>query len=142
MPHRGMRGQASIGQKESRKAMCWQRHGAAGSPTTYISLLWHQQQLHPRSHTEPPHSQPSSPTRTTGLSQAPRRADSKKMLAADVTELSESLFILWHFLLSILRQESHRSGLHVPPQSPSKPELVPSSRSSQLLLLKTLSPNS
>lgn len=59
--------------------------------------------------------------------------DPKKMLAGDVTDLSKSLFLLWHFLLSILRWESHRSGPH-------SPALEPSSKSSQLLLLKTLSP--
>lgn len=46
------------------------------------------------------------------------RADPKKMLAGDVTDLSKSLFILQHFLLSILRQESQRSGPHSPALEP------------------------
>ncbi|XP_072786421.1 uncharacterized protein [Taeniopygia guttata] len=51
-----------------------------------------------------------------------RSADPKKMLAEDVTDLSKSLFILQHFLFSILRQESHRSGPHSPALEPQQTE--------------------
>lgn len=70
------------------------------------------------------------------------RADPKKMLAEDVTDLSKSPFILQHFLLCVLRQESHRSGPHSPALELQQAEVSACSKSSQLLLLKTVSPKS